>query len=406
MKMIHASTMIRNGCCCSIRSHHFIERILLFPVVLTFFLIMIVPMDAFQILSTRNCQHRSHTHHDTFIALRASNNNDDDNVFTQQQQQSPRKKVEYSRELQLREEAESPFRKVRFFFYISLGAGAFISLGVSAARVAAAVFAQINVDLLPESTQNVIIDSVGLVVLTLLYQNDLKAQNSKLKRAAKGSDLAKLKIRASKQIIQSFQNSENTNENDFTENETTTSSTTSTTATKSTTTTTFVTNLASLRTGRGIDKRVIIVAGGKQKIQQVIQEVMNEYNDDMILNDLLLVPIVLPQCIAPDITTMMFNTTNTVSTSLPPSIALPVTSSSSSTSKDVDSAATVTTWNDLMNDEATDAKEQGIDIINDGFCIILKKNGRVGQRTKGINLRNMVGEVTARRDAGMDVKNI
>jgi len=40
------------------------------------------------------------------------------------------------------------------------------------------------------------------------------------------------------------------------------------------------------------------------------------------------------------------------------------------------------------------------------LCVILKKNGRVGQRTRGIFLERMVGEVEGRRQAGMDVTNI
>ena len=40
-----------------------------------------------------------------------------------------------------------------------------------------------------------------------------------------------------------------------------------------------------------------------------------------------------------------------------------------------------------------------------GF-VVLKKNGRIGTRTKGIVLARMVGEVVDRRDAGLDVRNI
>jgi len=93
-------------------------------------------------------------------------------------------KPEYSRELYLREEAESPFRKVRFFFYISLAGGALTSLAVSTARVAAAL-AGINTDLLQESATNVAVDLLGLGLIAFLFNRDLQAQDSRLKRASK-----------------------------------------------------------------------------------------------------------------------------------------------------------------------------------------------------------------------------
>jgi hypothetical protein len=71
------------------------------------------------------------------LLLAASSNKDNDN------------KPEYSREIYLREEAESPFRKVRIFFYYSVGAGALLGLAISSALIYG-----INADLLPESGTN------------------------------------------------------------------------------------------------------------------------------------------------------------------------------------------------------------------------------------------------------------
>jgi hypothetical protein len=63
-------------------------------------------------------------------------------------------------------------------------------------------------------------------------------------------------------------------------------------------------------------------------------------------------------------------------------------------------------WRSVIEDEAEQAIQQGVDIEKDGFCVILKKNGRVGQRTKGIFLENMVADITQRLEMGMDIKNI
>jgi Low psii accumulation1 / Rep27 len=300
--------------------------------------------------------HRSITQASSLWWLSAFNSND----------HSDNTKPEYTRELLLREEAESPFRNVRFFAYISLGLGALTSFGISAARIAAATLANINTDLLNESLTNAGVDIVGIVVLSVLYQRDVAARESRLKRAAKGAELAKLKVRASKNIVQgSFDDEVGiVDEKNISY---------------------FTTSLASLRRGRGIEKRVVIAVGGKEKIAEIIQQAL-EIDRDLVANDLLIVPVVLPQGVAPVVT---------ASTSAPQSLAFPVTLGPGMNS-----------WSFVMSDEADEATKQGIDVQKDGFCIVLKKNGRVGQRTKGINLFNMIGEVASRREAGMDVKNI
>jgi Low psii accumulation1 / Rep27 len=265
-------------------------------------------------------------------------------------------KPEYSREILLREEAESPFRKVRFFLYASLGIAALTSLLVSGARIAAGL-SGINVDLLDESITNAGVDLLGLVVLGVLWQRDSKAQESRLKRASKGAELAKLKVRASKAMVEGHLSVEGSSDG----NEM------------------FTTSLASLRRGRGIEKRVVIAAAGRKKIEQVLEEA-TRLQGALVSSDLLVVPVVLPQVSPPD-----FDISK-----LPECVAYPVGSS----------------WKYVIDDEVNEAVRQGIDVTNDGLCIILKKNGRVGQRTKGVYLQNMVSEVGARSEAGMDIKNI
>jgi len=265
-------------------------------------------------------------------------------------------KPKYSRELYLREEAESPFRKVRFFTYVSVGLGALTSLAVSAARVAAAL-SGINADLLEQSAINVGVDLAGVIVVSLLYQRDLKAQESRLKRASKGAELAKLLVKLPKDEEDGAIFEKNKSD-------------------------TYTTTLASLRRGRGIEKRVVIAVGGKEKIEKTLQEAAR-LRDSLEASDLLVVPIVVPEAVAPSFP----ETGDLAETDLP--VALPVGN-----------------WKSLIDEESQEATSQGVDIAQDGFCIILKKNGRVGQRTKGIFLDRMVGEVEQRRDMGMDVKNI
>ena len=261
---------------------------------------------------------------------------------------------DYSREIRLREEAESPFRKVRFFTYASLGAGAMQSLLVSSARIAAAL-SGVNTNLLDESLKNAVIDLGGIVVMAILAKRDMEAQESRLKRAKKGGDLARLMIRASKSLAEDASDSDLPGM--F-----------------------FNTNLSSLRRGRGIEKRVVIAAAGKEKVSQILKEAAR-LQDALTLNDFVIVPVVLPQGIAPTVDESM---------PFPECVALPLGAN----------------WKSVVDDETDEARRQGIDVEGEGIAIVLKKNGRVGQRTKGVFLSQMVGEVEDRRAFGLDVKNI
>jgi hypothetical protein len=258
----------------------------------------------------------------------------------------------YSREVRLREEAESPFRKVRYFLYLNVGAGAFISFLLSAARIAAAL-AGVNTDLMEESVRNAVIDAIGLGGVGYFYRQDQISEESRLKRATKGAELAKLTVRASKSLLMEGEMG------------------------------TFTTTIASFRRQRGIEKRVVIAAAGKDKIQQVLEE-SKMLQDELSANDLVIVPVVMPQGVSPPLSESELEQLA--------NIAIPVSVGN--------------TWKLLLDDEASEAISQGVDIEKDGFCVVLKKNGRVGQRTKGIFLNNLVGNVVARAEAGMDVKNI
>lgn len=274
-----------------------------------------------------------------------------------------KKKPEYSRELLLREEAESPFRKVRFFFYFILGGGALTSLAVSGARVAAALNG-INPDLLPESATNVAVDLAGLVVLAALYRNDLAAQESRLERAQRGAQMAKLTIRASKNILTGDDYLSSSSSSEPRE--------------------TFTTTLASLRRGRGIEKRVVICAAGLEKITSVIQQA-KEIQDELTLSDLLVIPYVLGS-------PSSSSSSELDNDNLPDCVALP--------------SARNANWQSFIEDEVAEATRQGVDAQAEGLCIILKKNGKIGQRTKGIYLNNMVADVAGRAAMGMDITNI
>jgi hypothetical protein len=269
----------------------------------------------------------------------------------------------FSREVRLREEAESPFRKVRYFLYLNIAGGATTSLLISLARIAAAL-SGVNTDLMEESVRNACIDTVGLAGVFYFWRRDQVAEESRLKRATKGAELAKLNVRASKALLLG-----SIEEDDIGDSGSGGSNT-------------FTTNLASFRRQRGIEKRVVIAAAGKDKIQKILEEART-LQPDLADNDLVLVPVVMPQGVAPSFDDGL---------PMPPNVALPVSVGNN--------------WKSLLEDESSEAISQGVNIEEEGFCIVLKKNGRVGQRTRGIFLNNLVGNVMARKEAGMDVKNI
>jgi len=263
---------------------------------------------------------------------------------------------EFSRDVRLREEAESPFRKVRYFLYLNGLGGALSSLFISGTRVIAALNG-INTDLMQESLINCGVDIGGIIVVGLLYKRDVDAEQSRLKRATKGAKLAKLTVRASKSMLE--MEMEGTAQPQGT----------------------FTTSLGSFRRNRGLEKRVVLAAAGEDKIADVIEEAKS-LEQDLELNDLVVIPVVMPQGKAPAVQ----------ESDLPRCVAVPV--------------VVADNWRNVINDEASEAIKQGVDIEKEGFCVIVKKNGRVGQRTKGIFLNNLVGNVVARREAGMDVTNI
>ena len=251
---------------------------------------------------------------------------------------------------------------MRFFLYASLGAGALISFGVSAARIAAGL-AGINVDLLEQSSTNAAIDAAGLVLIGTLWKRDADAEESGLSRAARGADLAGLTVRCVPALLGDAEESwSRTGEGERKKAAGTIP-------------------LSSLRSGRGVEKRVVIVVAGKERLKQVLEEAQ-DLKEALALNDLVVVPVVHPQGTAP--------------LGLDPElleqdyIALPAGGA----------------WRSVMSDETAEAEQQGVNLESEGICVIIKKNGRIGQRTKGVFLNRMVGEVAERREAGMDVTNI
>jgi len=252
--------------------------------------------------------------------------------FYPQQQHQRQQQQQYSREIRLREEAESPFRKVRGFLYLNLLAGASVSLTVSCMRIAAAALSGINTDTLDDSIINAGVDTLGLITVSLLYKRDNEARETRLRRASKGANLAQLQIRGSAALLSGSSSSRRRN--------------------------------AVQPLSRGIEKkRIVIAIASREKIASVLRD-MPQHGKDLVI-----VPVVCPQYTAP--LGMMELDQHILDTC----VALPAGGN----------------WRSVLEDETRAAREQGIDVETEGVCLILKSDGLgVGQRTRGIFLERMV----------------
>ncbi|CEL92366.1 unnamed protein product [Vitrella brassicaformis CCMP3155] len=264
----------------------------------------------------------------------------------------------------LREEVESPFRKVRFALYIAGAAGAAVS-GLVALTQTIAALSGINVELLPEASRNLAIDVAAIAVIAFLWRRDLISQNSRYERISQGAKLAALGLQ--------LQMADDSN----------------------------VVSLADLRRRRGREKRVAIVLGGKEAVQRSLDSAV-PVSSELLANDLLVVPLVIGQTgdelnaeritDGPRIATLFNLQSDLESREGQPHVALPFGFNQ---------------WIDTLQSELVTAEKQKLNPIDDGLLIVIKKNGRVGTRKVGAPIwSSLIQDVERRREAGLDVVNI
>jgi hypothetical protein len=99
----------------------------------------------------------------------------------------------YTRKQILKEETEAPFRKVRYFFYLSLTAAAGLASLITGTSIIAVNSGARTGDL-PELYQNLAINLIGLPVIGYFWRRDIKSENALLERIDKGGKLAGLKL--------------------------------------------------------------------------------------------------------------------------------------------------------------------------------------------------------------------
>ncbi len=249
----------------------------------------------------------------------------------------------YTVKQRLREEVESPFRTARLWFFGSSTASAFVALYFSLlALLKSYTGGFADAPPLSDAIQNVGINLGAVAVCGYLTYRDVQAGEANLKRIQKGGALAKLLVLPS-------------------------------TGSK-------LTPLSTFRR----KQRVVICAGGKDYIQQVCRSLnSDERTDTNILpqalyqSEVVVVPVLLEENgkTVGDTTTCWKETT-------------PLETDSNfeiSKSKDVVAFPRGNQqWADYLESEVQTATKQGFDVINKGFIIVVKKNGKILKRATGL----------------------
>lgn len=243
----------------------------------------------------------------------------------------------------LREEVESPFRKVRLVFFGSSAGSAFIAFYFSA-LTAFKSFAGGYSDVPPlnDALVQVAINSGGVIVFGLLAARELKVGKANLERIAKGGMLARLNVEpigeGSKKIP-----------------------------------------LADYRRA----SRVIIAAGGADYINRLAMSLCSDQLKDennlpeaLASVDIVVIPVLINDDYkVVDVKSAWRN-------------AVPGEGDRNFDSSRADEIIALPTglglWNEYLDSDISTAQGQGFDVLSKGITITVKKNGRILRRATGL----------------------
>ena len=249
----------------------------------------------------------------------------------------------------LREEVESPFRKVRLAFFGFSSASAFVALYFSAlAALKANIGGYTDSIPLDDALQTCAINAAGALGFGVLALREMKVGQANLERIAKGGLLARLGVEIA--------------------NTTTSSSSTSSSSSSRRT-------LGDYRRA----SRVIIAAGGSEYINKLALSLCSDQLSDVNTLpsaltgvDIVIVPVLLDkECKVVDVKSAWRNASpgpndrNYDSARADEIVAFPVGFS---------------TWNEYLKSDIETAKKQGFDVMVKGITITVKKNGRILRR--------------------------
>jgi hypothetical protein len=248
----------------------------------------------------------------------------------------------YTVKQRLREEVESPFRKVRLFFFGSSVASALTALYFSAlSTLKASMGGYADAPPIEEALKSDAINLGAVVICGFFAYREYQAGNVNLERIARGGKLAALQVEPSSGGRR---------------------------------------KLADYRRGY----RVLIAAGGASYISKLARSLCADQKSDtnsipekLIDSDVIVVPVLLSETNQVQDTKAFWN--NVVAEEGDRNFDL-------SRANQVVSFPTgpKTMWTEYLESEMTTAKGQGFDVLETGITLTVKKNGRILRRATGL----------------------
>ncbi|CAB1099488.1 unnamed protein product [Ectocarpus sp. CCAP 1310/34] len=250
--------------------------------------------------------------------------------------------------------------QVRIFLFSSFVLSATVGLLVAGTRTIALTQGIDQGQSMTELLTNIVVDVTAMAVFVGLVKRDLDAQEGRMARMEIGAKLAGLKVRLQTKDDLS------------------------------------TVTLSALRRDRGRDKRVAVLVGGAETVKSSLESAL-PYGKALETSDILIVPLVLESRSGTtgggaDMFRASGAESDLESAVGSAHVALPVA---------------LNRWQEYIDSEVETALSQGIDPLKEGFSLVVKKNGRIGARSKGCPpWGTLVGDVVRRKEAGMDTTNI
>ena len=263
----------------------------------------------------------------------------------------PENEDSYTRKQILKEETEAPFRKVRYFLYLSLAAAAGLATLITGTSILAVNSGARTGDL-PELYQNLAINLGGLPVIGYFWRRDIKSENALLERINKGGKLAGLKLNI---------------EDDMSGEK-------------------LVVKLSDLRRDRGIEKRVIIVAATRDQLIQSIKSTSAMFAS-LVQSDCLIVPVCISTS-APGSERDGFTLTSVSTEALFGATAEGEEDAVPAITSYIGTPIQMSAWNSVIKNEFSTALNQNPDALDKGITLIIKKNGKVREEIRRAHLGN------------------
>lgn len=266
----------------------------------------------------------------------------------------------YTAKQRLREEVESPFRTVRLYFFGASTGSALVALYFSIfAAIKAAAGGFSDAPPLDEALTSCAINAGAAVACGFLTYRDWQAGNANLERIAQGGKLARLSVRPMEGAEAAGAGAGG--------------------ASIAAAPTTTV--LAEYRR----NARVLIAAGGKEYVETLCRTLCSDQRSDentlargLEASDVIVVPVLLQGdgYAVGDAAPVWRETSPTgenVNRNLDPNRA----------SRVIAFPQFPNQWAEYLRPEVETAQKQGFDVLNKGFTIVVKKNGRILRRATG-----------------------